>query len=97
MSAVTKDSVRILGTKLQVVQGDLTTFQADCIVNAANEPLDHHDGLAKAIVDAGAVQTRCYGHLGDRTKVTRIALFLYVINVSKSRKRNRATILLATW
>ena len=55
MPAVTKDSVRILGTKLQVVQGDLTTIQADCIVNAANEQLDLRDGLAKAIADAGAV------------------------------------------
>ena len=65
--------MRILGTKLQVVQGDLTTIRADCIVNAANEQLNHRDGLAKAIVDAGAVQTRYYGHLGVRTKVTRIA------------------------
>ena len=43
------------GVSVEVVQGDLTTFQADAIVNAANGRLDHCGGLAKAIVDAGIV------------------------------------------
>ena len=41
------------GTRVQAVQGDLTTFSADAIVNAANEDLMHGAGLAKAIVVAG--------------------------------------------
>ena len=43
------------GVLVEVVQGDLTTFQADAIVNAANGQLDHCGGLAKAIADAGIV------------------------------------------
>ena len=41
------------GATVEVVQGDLTTFRADAIVNAANGQLDHIGGLAKAIADAG--------------------------------------------
>ena len=41
------------GVSVEVVQGDLTTFQADAIVNSANGRLEHRGGLAKAIVDAG--------------------------------------------
>ncbi|KAI0233840.1 Protein mono-ADP-ribosyltransferase PARP9 [Lamellibrachia satsuma] len=49
------------GVSVEVVQGDLTTFQADAIVNAANGRLDHCGGLAKAIVDAGGpdIQREC--------------------------------------
>ena len=43
------------GVSVEVVQGDLTTFQADAIVNAANGQLDHCGRLAKAIADAGIV------------------------------------------
>ena len=41
------------GVSVEVVQGDLTMFRADAIVNAANGRLDHCGGLAKAIADAG--------------------------------------------
>ena len=41
------------GCTVQVVRGDLTKFNAEAIVNAANTVLDHNSGLAKAIVDAG--------------------------------------------
>ena len=43
------------GVSVEVVQGDLTTFQADAIVSAANEQLGLYGGLAKAIADAGIV------------------------------------------
>ena len=41
------------GVTVEVVRGDLTKFHADAIVNFANEQLEHIEGLAKAIVDAG--------------------------------------------
>ena len=63
MSHVTKDVVRIGGTEILVVQGDLTTFRADCIVNAANGELNHRYGLAAAIVKAGALQPANNCHL----------------------------------
>ncbi|KAK2176836.1 hypothetical protein NP493_636g03000 [Ridgeia piscesae] len=47
------DSVQMGGCTVQVVRGDLTTFHAEAIVNAANERLEHGGGLGKAIVDAG--------------------------------------------
>jgi len=33
--------------------GDITTYHADAIVNAANGDLTHAGGIAKAIADAG--------------------------------------------
>ena len=47
------DSVQMGGCTVQVVRGDLTTFHAEAIVNAANGSLHHNVGLAKAIVNAG--------------------------------------------
>ena len=38
---------------LLVVKGDLTEYQVDAIVNAANEDLAHVGGIAKAISDKG--------------------------------------------
>ncbi|KAK2181572.1 hypothetical protein NP493_393g05042 [Ridgeia piscesae] len=53
------------GATVEVVQGDLTTFRADAIVNAANGQLDHIGGLAKAIADAGGpeIQRECRSHV----------------------------------
>ena len=38
---------------MYVVEGDLTEYKVDAIVNAANESLEHVGGIAKAIVDKG--------------------------------------------
>ena len=48
------------GTRVHAVQGDLTTFPADAIVNAANGDLRHVGGLAKAIVVAGNSNTSMF-------------------------------------
>ena len=41
------------GHKVMVVQGDITAYCVDAIVNAANEEMLHIGGVAKAIVDKG--------------------------------------------
>lgn len=65
------------GIRVEAVQGDLTRFPVDAIVNAANEKLDHCAGLAKAIVDAGIV------HL-FRNTVTFYASVIVKLSDSKS-------------
>ena len=51
------------GATVEVIQGDLTKFHADAIVNAANGRLEHIGGLAKAIADAGSI----YFHRKQKT------------------------------
>ena len=41
------------GATIDVVKGNLVTFQADAIVNVATQKLSNKGGLAKAIADAG--------------------------------------------
>ena len=49
------DSKIILNSRLtlNILEGDLTLFASDAIVNAANSELTNGAGLAKAIRDAG--------------------------------------------
>ena len=49
----TMATVRLDGTVIRVVLGDITTLNVDVIVNAANEDLEHGGGVAKAISLAG--------------------------------------------
>jgi O-acetyl-ADP-ribose deacetylase len=53
MNPVLKELVLPKGTKLQLVQGDITTEKVDAIVNAANENLAHGGGVAWAISKNG--------------------------------------------
>lgn len=50
--------------RIRVRQGDLTTFEGDAIVNAANVELVLGTGVAGAIRQAGgpAIQQECQGH-----------------------------------
>jgi O-acetyl-ADP-ribose deacetylase (regulator of RNase III) len=42
------------GTRIAVVEGDITALEVDAVVNAANERLAHGGGVAAAIARAGA-------------------------------------------
>ena len=41
------------GKRIVVVRGDITSYQVDAIVNAANADMNHIGGVAKAIADKG--------------------------------------------
>ena len=53
MSAILAEKVLPTGQTLQIAQGDITLENADAIVNAANEHLQHGGGVAWAIVRRG--------------------------------------------
>jgi len=53
MNTILKERILPTGQSLQIVQGDITTDEADAIVNAANEHLQHGGGVAWAIVRCG--------------------------------------------
>ncbi|XP_069014966.1 protein mono-ADP-ribosyltransferase PARP14-like [Embiotoca jacksoni] len=46
------------GLKVLVLQGDITKQYADALVNAANEDLKHHGGIAAALSKAGGPQVQ---------------------------------------
>ena len=46
------------GKTLHLALGDLTLFEVDAIVNAADPLLKHGGGVAKAIVDKGTHNTK---------------------------------------
>lgn len=48
--------VEVLGARVLVVAGDITTEPVDAVVNAANRDLAHGGGVAAAIAAAGAPQ-----------------------------------------
>jgi O-acetyl-ADP-ribose deacetylase (regulator of RNase III) len=53
MNTVLKERILPTGQSLQIVRGDITTEEADAIVNAANERLQHGGGVAWAISKRG--------------------------------------------
>ncbi|XP_015256750.1 PREDICTED: uncharacterized protein LOC107102092 isoform X1 [Cyprinodon variegatus] len=44
--------------QLVLYQGDITTFQADALVNSANEDLSHCEGIAASLSDAGGPEVQ---------------------------------------
>uniref|UniRef100_A0A4W5RCZ6 Macro domain-containing protein n=1 Tax=Hucho hucho TaxID=62062 RepID=A0A4W5RCZ6_9TELE len=56
---VTSASYRLrLGLQVVVCQGDITKERADALVNAANEDLDHAEGVAAALSRAGGPEVQ---------------------------------------
>lgn len=51
-------NVDVRGTTVRVVEDDLTTFDADVVVNAANRELRHGGGLAAALARAGGPEVQ---------------------------------------
>ncbi len=47
------ERMEVGGTRVVVVEGDITAQDVEAVVNAANERLQHGGGVAAAIVDAG--------------------------------------------
>lgn len=56
------------GVKVSVWKADLTNFQVDAVVNAANERLQHHGGLAQALSAAAGpqIQKDCNDYIRNR-------------------------------
>ena len=59
-------------TTIEVMKGDITTLQVACIVNAANEKLQHDGGVAKAISDAGGptIQKGCTKYIQEHGPIS---------------------------
>ncbi|XP_041841564.1 uncharacterized protein LOC121639996 isoform X1 [Melanotaenia boesemani] len=47
------------GLQVVVCEGDITSLDADVLVNAANEDLDHSEGVAAALSQAGGPDVQC--------------------------------------
>ena len=45
--------VPVGSTTIMLIEGDITEYRCDMVVNSANGQLDHIGGVAKAIVDKG--------------------------------------------
>jgi O-acetyl-ADP-ribose deacetylase (regulator of RNase III) len=56
-------AVRINHTFIELIEGDITTLDADAIVNAANEQLSHGAGLAALISRRGGPTIQKESHL----------------------------------
>ena len=67
----TKCTALINHIRVNVCLGDITEFEADVIVNAANDWLSHDGGVARAIADKGgpAIQDDCTQHVTQRGTV----------------------------
>jgi len=68
-----KLSIQLEGTQLELIEGDITDFKVEAIVNAANEDLQLGSGVAGAIRDKGgpSIQEECdrIGHAPVGTAV----------------------------
>lgn len=100
-----KSKVKIENAMLFLVKGDLPTYRADAIVNAANQDLQHLDGLAKAIITAGSYSSilclRSMYMLGPKENVwakqmESCSYFLFVLSFYKSCVTNGLTCLSLT-
>ena len=56
---------------IEVIKGDITKLEVACIVNAANERLEHDGGVAKAISEAGGptIQKGCTKYILENGKL----------------------------
>ena len=56
----TKCKAKHNNTTILVLEGDITSYRCDVIVNAANADLQHKGGVALAICDAGEANNRVF-------------------------------------
>ncbi|AKG90939.1 putative phosphatase homologous to the C-terminal domain of histone macroH2A1 [Geoglobus ahangari] len=60
--------LRFSGVEVRLVQGDITKYPAEAIVNAANRHLEHGGGVAYAIARA------CAGNAAEYTRISKEAM-----------------------
>ncbi|WP_456477960.1 [protein ADP-ribosylglutamate] hydrolase [Geoglobus ahangari] len=60
--------LRFSGVEVRLVQGDITKYPAEAIVNAANRHLEHGGGVAYAIAKA------CAGNAAEYTRISKEAM-----------------------